>query len=209
MILAVGKVPIHLAPQRLSTAWDSANHIVSTFVKLLPNLALAFVVFTLFVILAKVCKWIFERMGKGRHMRPNAAVLLGKLAQLVVLIAGFLIAIPIISPSFTFGNLITTLGISTVAIGFAFQNILQNFLAGLLLLLHEPFQVGDHITVTGFEGEVKEIQGRATIIETNDATHVVVPNSTLFMNPVVVRDAQTAPQSAPQKAASQQPAAQA
>lgn len=150
MILAASKLPVHLAPQRLSTAWDSANHIVTTFVKLLPNLVLAIVVFVAFVIVALVCKWIFERMGTHRHMRRNAAILLGKLAQLIILIAGFLIAIPIISPSFTFGNLITTLGISTVAIGFAFQNILQNFLAGILLLLHEPFQVGDHISVTGF-----------------------------------------------------------
>jgi small-conductance mechanosensitive channel len=207
MIFATGKIAVHLAPQRLSTAWDSANRIVATFVKLLPNLVLAFVVFTLFVILAKICKWIFARVGESRHMRRNSAILLGKLAQLIVLIAGFLIAIPIISPSFTFGNLITTLGISTVAIGFAFQNILQNFLAGLLLLLHEPFQVGDHITVTGFEGQVKEIQGRATIIQTKDGTHVVVPNSTLFMNPVVVRDASSAAEAATQQTPDRQSAA--
>jgi len=209
MTLAANKLQIHLAPQRLSTAWDSANHIVSTFVKLLPNLVLAFVVFTAFVILARICKWIFERMGKHRQMRRNAAILLGRLVQLIVLIAGILIAIPIISPSFTFGNLITTLGISTVAIGFAFQNILQNFLAGILLLLHEPFQVGDHITVSGFEGEVKQIQSRATIVETKDATHVVIPNSTLFLNPVVVRDNRPTAEAATEPATNPQPAAHA
>jgi small conductance mechanosensitive channel len=209
MTLAAGKLPIHLAPQRLSTAWDSANHIVGTFIKLLPNLVLAFVIFTLFVIVAKICKWIFERLGRSRRMRRNAAILLGKLVQLLVLVAGFLIAIPIISPSFTFGNLITTLGISTVAIGFAFQNILQNFLAGILLLLHEPFQVGDHITVTGFEGEVKAIRSRDTIIQTKDGTHVVVPNATLFMNPVVVRDTQPVQEAAPQQVTSEQSAARA
>lgn len=209
MTLAAAKLSVHLAPQKLSTAWDSANHIVSTFIKLLPNLVLAFVVFSFFIILAKICKWMFSRLGRSRHMRHNAAILLGKLVQLLVLVAGFLIAIPIISPSFTFGNLITTLGISTVAIGFAFQNILQNFLAGILLLLHEPFQVGDYITVTGFEGEVKEIRGRDTIIETKDATHVVIPNSTLFMNPVVVRDTRPTPESAPQPASPQQSAVRA
>jgi small conductance mechanosensitive channel len=206
MILAASKVSIHLAPQKLSTAWDSANHIVSTFIKLLPNLVLAVLVFLIFLVIARICKWVFERLGAHRRMRRNAAVLLGKLVQLIVLVAGFLIAIPIISPSFTFGNLITTLGISTVAIGFAFQNILQNFLAGILLLLHEPFQVGDYITVTGFEGEVKAIRGRDTIIQTKDGTHVVVPNSTLFMNPVVVRDS-PAPGAASQQATSQQSAA--
>lgn len=206
MILAASKVSIHLAPQKLSTAWDSANHIVSTFIKLLPNLVLAVLVFLIFLVIARICKWVFERLGAHRRMRRNAAILLGKLVQLIVLVAGCLIAIPIISPSFTFGNLITTLGISTVAIGFAFQNILQNFLAGILLLLHEPFQVGDYITVTGFEGEVKSIRSRDTIIQTKDGTHVVVPNSTLFMNPVVVRDSST-PGAASQQATSQQSAA--
>lgn len=188
MSLATGKIAIHLAPQGLSTAWDGTNHIVTIFIKLLPNFILACVVFASFVVLARVCKWVFERMGQHRRMRRNAAILLGKLAQLIVIVAGILIAIPIISPSFTFGNLITTLGISTVAIGFAFQNILQNFLAGILLLLNEPFQIGDHITVTGFEGEVREIQSRATIIETKGAQRMVVPNATLFMNPVTVRE---------------------
>lgn len=200
MTQAKGKLPIHLAPQGLSSAWDSANHIIDSFIRILPDLVLALVVFGLFVILARFCKWLFERIGASRHMRRNAAILLGKLVQLIVLIAGFLIAIPIISPSFTFGNLITTLGISSVAIGFAFQNILQNFLAGILLLLHEPFQVGDYITVTGFEGEVRAIRGRDTVIETKDGTHVVIPNATLFMNPVVVRDTQAPPQPAPQQA---------
>jgi small conductance mechanosensitive channel len=209
MTTATGKLPIHFGPQKLSTAWDSANHIVSTFVKLLPNLILAIVVFLIFVVVARLCKWLFERLGSHRRMRRNAAILLGKLVQLIVLVAGFLIAIPIISPSFTFGNLITTLGISTVAIGFAFQNILQNFLAGILLLLHEPFQVGDYITVTGFEGEVKAIRSRDTIIQTKDGTHVVIPNATLFMNPVVVRDSQPAPEGAPQPGASGQSAARA
>ncbi len=208
MTLATGKLPpIHLQPQGLSTAWDSANHILTSFIKLLPNLILAVAVFSFFIIIARICKWIFERIGRSRRMRRNAAILLGKLVQLIVLVAGFLIAIPIISPSFTFGNLITTLGIGTVAIGFAFQNILQNFLAGILLLLHEPFQVGDHITVTGFEGEVMAIRGRDTIVETKDGTHVVIPNSTLFMNPVVVRDHNPAPESSPQQATSSQPAA--
>jgi small conductance mechanosensitive channel len=50
------------------------------------------------------------------------------------------------------------LGVGTVAIGFAFQNILQNFLAGILLLLQEPFQLGDFISVTGIEGTVYDIQ---------------------------------------------------
>jgi small conductance mechanosensitive channel len=76
-----------------------------------------------------------------------------------------------------------------VAIGFAFQNILQNFLAGLLRLWAEPFRVGDEIKIDAFEGRVEEIQTRATIIKTYDERRVVVPNADLFTRAVIVNTA--------------------
>ena len=76
-----------------------------------------------------------------------------------------------------------------MAIGFEFQNILQNFLAGILLLLQESFQIGDSIKVNDLEGTVDDIQTRATIVSTRDGHRVVVPNAVLFTNPVVVAPA--------------------
>jgi small-conductance mechanosensitive channel len=77
--------------------------------------------------------------------------LLGQLVQTTIAIVGFLIAFSAVAPSFHASDLVRTLGIGSVAIGLAFQNILQNFLAGILLLIHEPFQLGDWISVTGIE----------------------------------------------------------
>ena len=95
---------------------------------------------------------------KPRH------ILLGQVAQITVAIVGFLIALSVIAPSFQASDLIKAPAvIGSVAIGFAFQNILQNFLAGVLVLLHEPFTLGDTISVTGLEGQVEDIQARATI----------------------------------------------
>jgi small-conductance mechanosensitive channel len=91
-----------------------------------------------------------------------------------------------VAPSFQAADLIKLLGIGTVAIGFAFQNILQNFLAGILLLLQEPFQLGDLISVTGIEGKVSDIQARATIVTTKEGRNVVIPNAIIFTNPVAV-----------------------
>jgi small conductance mechanosensitive channel len=76
-----------------------------------------------------------------------------------------------------------------VAIGFAFQNILQNFLAGLLLLWAEPFRLGDEIKVDNHEGVVEEIQIRATIIKTYDGRRIVIPNADLFTHSVTVNPA--------------------
>lgn len=186
--------PVHLAPVDVSNAWKSGDKILNEAINLLPNLVIACAIFVVFLIVARVCKSLIERLGERRKMRQNAALLLGKLAQTVVVILGFLIAVSIVAPSFTASDLIKTLGIGGVAIGFAFQNILQNFLAGILLLLHEPFRIGDQISVTGLEGIVDTIQTRATIIHTKDGDRVVIPNATLFTNPVTVRGTKTAEQ---------------
>jgi small-conductance mechanosensitive channel len=76
-----------------------------------------------------------------------------------------------------------------VAIGFAFQNILQNFLAGLLLLWAEPFRIGDEIKLDPYEGTVEEVQTRATIIKTYDGRRIVIPNADLFTHSVTINTA--------------------
>jgi small conductance mechanosensitive channel len=101
------------------------------------------------------------------------------------------------------------LGIGSVAIGFAFQNILQNFLAGILLLLQEPFQIGDWITITGLEGQVEDIQTRATVIRTADGNRIVIPNAVLFTNPVTVARAASKKVESPSAPSTPQPTGQA
>ena len=85
--------------------------------------------------------------------------------------------------------MIQLLGISGVAIGFAFRDILQNFLAGILILLTEPFQIDDQIVFKDFEGTVENIETRATTIRTYDGRRIVIPNSELFNNSVTVNTA--------------------
>jgi small conductance mechanosensitive channel len=72
---------------------------------------------------------------------------------------------------------------------FAFRDILQNFLAGIILLLHEPFRLGDQIKVDEFEGTVEAIESRATIIKTYDGLRVVIPNAEVFTKSVTVNTA--------------------
>jgi small conductance mechanosensitive channel len=131
-----------------------------------------------------------RRLSLRRQHRKNLTLLFGQLAQTLVLVLGFLVAISVVAPSFQAANLIQMLGIGSVAIGFAFQNILQNFLAGILLLIQEPFSLGDWINVTGIEGTVQDIQTRATVVLTQDGKRVVIPNAVLFTNPVSVGQAQ-------------------
>jgi small conductance mechanosensitive channel len=174
----------------LSNAWKSGIRIINSVVSLLPNLILALVLFAVFLVLASGAKSIVRRISQQRQRRQSLGVLLGQLAQVAVVILGALIAVSVVAPSFQAGDLIKFLGVGSVAVGFAFQNILQNFLAGILILIHEPYRLGDFISIIGIDGVVEDIQTRATIIQTADGHRAVIPNAVLFTNPVVVRKAE-------------------
>lgn len=147
---------------------------------------MAVIILIVFAVVAATGKRIVRRTVSSHQRRQSLAILLGQLTQLSVIILGFLIALSVIAPSFQAADLIKVLGIGSVAIGFAFQNILQNFLAGILLLIQEPFRVGDLISVTGLEGRVEDIQARATVITAENGRRIVIPNAVLFTNPVAV-----------------------
>jgi small conductance mechanosensitive channel len=173
-------------PIDLSNAWKACARIINTGVALLPNLVLAIIIFVLFLILASASKPLTQRFSLRRRTHQGVSLLIGRLIQTSIIVLGFLIAFSVVAPSFHAADLIKMLGIGSVAIGFAFQNILQNFLAGILLLVNEPFQLGDLISVTGIEGNVDEIQARATVVSTKEGRQVVIPNAVLFTNPVAV-----------------------
>lgn len=170
----------------ISNAWRSWDQMVDSAITLLPNLILALVIFIVFLVLASFARSLTRRVSLKRSQHRNLGLLLGQLAHLTVIVVGLLTAISAIAPSFHASDLIKMLGIGSVAIGFAFQNILQNFLAGILILMQEPFQIGDWINVTGLEGRVEDIQTRATVVATAKSTRIVIPNAVLFTNPVVV-----------------------
>jgi small conductance mechanosensitive channel len=86
-------------------------------------------------------------------------------------------------------NLISALGITGIAIGFAFRDIFENFLAGILILITEPFRINDQIVFGEYEGTVENIETRATTLRTYDGRRVVIPNGELFKNSVVVNTA--------------------
>ena len=82
-------------------------------------------------------------------------------------------------------RLVAGLGLTGFALGFAFRDVLSNLLPGILLLLFRPFGIGDHISVSGLEGEVNNIELRYTILK-QPGKIVLIPNSNLFTNPILV-----------------------
>ncbi len=173
----------------VSTAWAKIQGMIDGFIIMLPNLVLAAIVFATFFFGARWFKFLVKRLTRRYRNAWNLGLVLGRLAQGIIILIGLFVALSILIPTFQAGDLVQLLGISGVAIGFAFRDILQNFLAGVLILLTEPFQINDQIAFKGFEGTVEDIQTRATTIKTYDGRRIVIPNSELFTNSVTVNTA--------------------
>lgn len=174
----------------LAPALTRAHGVIDGLVAAIPNALVALAVFAVALLLSAIVRRVVARLTETRlHSHRNAGLAVGRLAQGVVLFIGLLVALSVALPTFQPGDVIQVLGISSVAIGFAFRDILQNFLAGILLLLTQPFRIGDQIVARSYEGTVEDIQTRATFIRTYDGRRVVVPNAVLFTDTVVVNTA--------------------
>lgn len=172
----------------LTEAIGQVDSWVDGAVKLLPNFAVALVVLIVFYGIGALLKFLIRRHLKRRD-RSNLGDVLGGLVKWGVTLVGLLLAATIVMPSLKPGDLIAGLGVGSVAIGFAFKDILQNWLAGLLILIRQPFEVGDQIQVSDYEGTVKRIETRATVINTYDGQRVMIPNSDIYTNAILVKTA--------------------
>lgn len=172
-----------------SVAWQRFHGMLEGAIALLPNVVFGLVVFGFFLIIAGITWRAALRYTEHRVGTSGAALAVGRLAYGFVIVIGILVSAAVVFPTFRPGDLIQVLGIGSVAVGFAFRDILQNFLAGILILLTQPFRIGDQIISGGMEGTVDEIQTRATFLKTYDGRRVVIPNAELFTNKVVVNTA--------------------
>ncbi|WP_298915972.1 mechanosensitive ion channel family protein [uncultured Algimonas sp.] len=170
----------------LEAAMDRVESWAEGFISILPNLVLAALILLLFWWLASLAKKQLAKRFRN-HERPSLGQALGRLAKIFVIVIGIAIAIAVVAPSVKLSTLIGSLGVGSVAIGFAFKDILQNWLAGMLILLRQPFQIGDQIEAAGFEGTVESIETRATILKTYEGEHAIIPNSELYTNSVLVK----------------------
>ncbi|MEG4942207.1 mechanosensitive ion channel family protein [Microcoleus sp. F4-D5] len=173
----------------ISAVWVKIQSMIDGLIILLPNIVLALIVFAIFVCVGGAIKRAVRRLTRHHHQARNLGLVLGRLAQGTIVLVGLFVALSIVIPTFKAGDLIQLLGISGVAIGFAFRDILQNFLAGILILLTEPFRIDDQIVFKNFEGTVENIETRATTILTYDGRRIVIPNAELFTNSVTVNTA--------------------
>jgi small-conductance mechanosensitive channel len=157
-------------------------------VRLTPNILVALIVLLAAWFVARAIGGLIRRTAT-RRSRGNLGDVVGSFARWSSFLFGALLAATIVIPSLRPGDLIAGLGVGSIAIGFAFKDILQNWLAGILILIRQPFSVGDQIAVDAYDGTVERIESRATLITTYDNQRVVIPNSDIYTGAVTVRTA--------------------
>jgi small-conductance mechanosensitive channel len=169
-------------------AFERVDAWLDGFVRILPNLIIAILFIVIAWYVAKFIGRMVNRTATSRD-RGNLGDVFGSFVRWSVFLFAALIALTIVVPSMSPGDLIAGLGVSSVAIGFAFKDILQNWLAGMLILLRQPFEIDDEIKIGDYEGTVERIESRATILKTYSGERVVIPNADIYTSSVVVRTA--------------------
>ena len=175
---------------KYNDAYSTIDKFAAAFWERVPYLCIALIVFAVFLLLAKLFKFFVRKTLADRsYTKQNLVLVLNRVGSSAIMFIGFLIAMVIAIPGFTPGQLMSALGIGSVAIGFAFKDIFQNLLSGILILLSEPFKIGDDIIVSGMEGTVEDIQIRATFLRSPDGRRIVIPNATVYTSAVTVNTA--------------------
>ncbi|MGB7416177.1 MAG: mechanosensitive ion channel family protein [Thermosynechococcaceae cyanobacterium] len=160
--------------------------LVGKGIALLPGVLFGIVILLAAQRIAQFAQRVASRVAKKTIKSASLQVLVSQSSYVLAWTAGIIVACISAFPGLRLGDIIGLLGLGSVAVGFAFQDIFKNFLAGILLLLQEPFALGDQIVVEGYEGTVEGIALRSTQIRTYQGELVVMPNSTVFTSPVQV-----------------------
>jgi small-conductance mechanosensitive channel len=157
-------------------------NLVDQTIDLLPRLVLALVVFIIGLYLAKLISRIVRRGMEARLVKLQITQLVSRLAYWTVAILFLAMALQTIG--FNLTAFLAGLGILGFTVGFALQDVSKNFIAGLLLSLSQPFEIGDTIEVGGYTGIVQTIELRATELRMFDGIQVLIPNADVFTSPL-------------------------
>lgn len=151
-------------------------------IKILPNIVVAILIAIFFSILARYASKIMNNFLRRTKVSPQIANLLSSIFKVGVLVTGLFIALDFLGLSGTVTSLLAGAGIVGLAIGFAFQDMTENLIAGIAMGIRKPFQIGDIVETDKVFGEVKTINLRNTLVETFSGQLEIIPNKILFRN---------------------------
>ncbi|MEM1124741.1 MAG: mechanosensitive ion channel family protein [Bacteroidota bacterium] len=165
--------------------WLQLQSYYTQIVVLLPKVILAAIIFAFFYTLANRSRKFVNVRLTQRMDDPLLAAFLSRVVKIVLVITAFLIALQILGLAGMAAGIVTGASVSAIVIGFAFKDIGENFLAGIMLAFNRPFQVGDTVELNGHKGQVVSLNLRNSRIKTFDGKDIFIPNANVVKNPVV------------------------
>lgn len=163
----------------LSPAITKLSNYVENTIATLPLVGIAVIILILF--------WFIAKFISGRNLlygrlKTNSLLrnLVQQLVRYLIFILGVVIALDIVGATQFVAAVLGTAGVASLAIGFAFRDIIENYLSGVLISIQQPFGQNDAIRVGDNEGKVVRLTARELVMMTYDGNHIRIPNATIF-----------------------------
>ncbi len=169
----------------LKTLTESIQRYWIQFIEVLPRLALAVVIVVVGIFIARWISGLFRRQLVDKAHDPLMGRFLGKAIRVALIIFVILLGLNAAGLKNIAGGLLATAGASAVVIGFAFKDIAENFIAGIILAFNRPFNINETIQIDSTFGKVKDMAFRYTQIVTFDGRDIYIPNSDILKKPVI------------------------
>ncbi|WP_051209970.1 mechanosensitive ion channel family protein [Gelidibacter mesophilus] len=154
-------------------------------VKMLPNFVLAIVVLIAFVFIGRLIRNLITKLLDRTLKNRSLTSIVSKVVYVLIIAIGAFVALSLLNLDKAVSSLLAGAGIIGLALGFAFQDIATNFIAGFFMAVKRPFKIGQVIHCEGHSGVIKHIGIRTTEITSFQGQEVIIPNKMLFQNPLI------------------------
>lgn len=165
--------------------YKKLQHWLEEIIVILPNLALSLLILAFFYLVASLFRSFLNRLLKGFTHNENIDSLLATSVFVGILVTGVFSALGVLHLDKAVTSLLAGAGIVGLALGFAFQDIAQNFMSGIGMAIKRPFKIGDIVETGGKTGIVKEINIRTTALETFSGEEILIPNKEVYQNVII------------------------
>jgi small-conductance mechanosensitive channel len=173
-----------LVQSPVETIQNSLEKYYEEFLKVLPRIALGVLVIILGILLAQLLTNFYKKRFQQKSEDPLMSRFLAQAVKIVLIIIAIMLALQIAGLQGIATGLLTAVGGGAIILGFAFQDIGKNFLAGIILAFNRPFNINDTIKIDAIFGKVKELNFRYSHIKTFDGRDIYIPNSDVLTKPV-------------------------
>lgn len=170
---------IDAADERVQVLFNDGMEKLIALASQWPLVLIALVILIIGIVIAQLVgnsTWLFSRLIKNPLLRG----LVRSLVRAAIITLALLIALELLDAMAIVGAVLGAAGLAGLAVGFAFRDTIENYLAGVIMSINRPFGPNDHVQIDTHEGKIMRLTGRATILMTLEGNHLRIPNATVF-----------------------------